>query len=374
MKCLRSQRGLSLIEFMMALLIGLFLLSALIGIFINANDSAKRRSTSERLDEVARQVMNRLEYDLYNAGYIDPFSNATVAQAAFDVANPQISAIYLRQVANLPTDVTQATLLGKATEGAMVPLLGCNNDSYSSLPDVSRLANCGSNAYSRRQSIQMSYQNFAPAGVESVANSARSLTLRQQEQDDSFSGAGNDCAGNKIVDLNGFVVNRYSLQNSSGITSFGCISSVKDDTGTQRWQPIVGGVEEMTFRYLMTPPDETPQNKEIDIKKVVSGLSVIDYLPSNMVIDPNTSKLQWAGVVGVEVCLIVAVEPADGKRETAVQNTQTNIPSCERKDRNAITSDAAFVDDAVRKAGDRRFYKRYLQTISIPNSLYISQQ
>ena len=248
MKCLRSQRGLSLIEFMMALLIGLFLLSALIGIFINANDSAKRRSTSERLDEVARQVMNRLEYDLYNAGYIDPFSNATVAQAAFDVANPQIGAIYLRQVANLPADVTQATLLGKATGGAMVPLLGCNNDSYSNLPDVSRLANCGSNAYSRRQSIQMSYQNFAPAGVESVANSARSLTLRQQEQDDSFSGAGNDCAGNKIVDLNGFVVNRYSLQNSSGITSFGCISSVNNGTGTQRWQPIVGGVEEMTFR------------------------------------------------------------------------------------------------------------------------------
>lgn len=374
MKCLRSQRGLSLIEFMMALLIGLFLLSALIGIFINANDSAKRRSTSERLDEVARQVMNRLEYDLYNAGYIDPFSNATVAQAAFDVANPQIGAIYLRQVANLPADVTQATLLGKATGGAMVPLLGCNNDSYSNLPDVSRLANCGSNAYSRRQSIQMSYQNFAPAGVESVVNSARSLTLRQQEQDDSFSGAGNDCAGNKIVDLNGFVVNRYSLQNSSGITSFGCISSVNNGTGTQRWQPIVGGVEEMTFRYLMTPPDETPRNEEIDIRRVVSGLSVIDYLPSNMVNDPNTSRLQWAGVVGVEVCLIVAVEPADGKRETAVQLTQTRIPSCERKDRNAITSDAAFVDDAVRQAGDRRFYKRYLQTISMPNSLYISQQ
>ena len=368
MNSLKYQKGLSLMELMIALGLGVFLLLALAGIFINANNAGKRRSTSENLDETARQVMGRLEYDLYNAGYVDPFSAADVAMSAFDVNHPEVTAMYFRQAANLPANLNEATILGRVTKGAMIPLLGCNTNQYSdALPSVNSLANCRNNAYSQQQSLQVSYQSFAPTNLRNEVNNARSLALREQEQDESFSGAGVDCTGNKLSNANGFVINRYFLQRRNGINTFGCVSN---ESG---WQPIANGVEEMTFRYLVTPPDETPKDAEIDIKKIRSGLSVVNYLPANMMEDLKNTRLQWAGVVGVEVCLIIAVEPTDGSKEGTMSTTLPNVPTCEKQDHDATRGDAPFKQDIPRSnPRDTRFYKRYVQTISLPNSLYLT--
>ena len=59
MKSVKKQKGLSLIELMVAMGLGVLLLMALTTLFITANESSKRRSTSENLDEVARQVMEQ---------------------------------------------------------------------------------------------------------------------------------------------------------------------------------------------------------------------------------------------------------------------------------------------------------------------------
>ena len=77
-------------------------------------------------------------------------------------------------------------------------------------------------------------------------------------------------------------------------------------------------------------------------------------------------------MVGVEVCLIVAVEPMDGTKEASFAKVQPSVPTCARQAGvNAITAEAPFVTDAARKRGDSRLYKRYVQVISMPNSLYI---
>jgi len=51
-KSLYKQRGLSLIELLIAMGLGVLLLMGLITVFGTANQSSKRRSTSENLDEV----------------------------------------------------------------------------------------------------------------------------------------------------------------------------------------------------------------------------------------------------------------------------------------------------------------------------------
>ena len=142
MNYLNKQRGLSLIELMIAMGLGVLLLLGLVTVFMTANQSSKRRSISENLDETARQVISRLEYDLHNAGYLDPFSSAAAAKAAFDTEDPQILAIYARQTANLNAKLEEATPLGKFTEGKMAPLLGCNGNFNDTLPSVGNLAKC----------------------------------------------------------------------------------------------------------------------------------------------------------------------------------------------------------------------------------------
>ena len=378
MNYLNKQRGLSLIELMIAMGLGVLLLLGLVTVFMTANQSSKRRSISENLDETARQVISRLEYDLHNAGYLDPFSSAAAAKAAFDTEDPQILAIYARQTANLNTKLEEATPLGKFTEGKMAPLLGCNGNFNDTLPSVGNLAKCQNNAFSLRQGIQMGYQSVAPDNIQAKENSdpikapSRSLAFKVQEQDQSFSGAGRDCLGRKIIDTNGLIINRYDVRDGKTkigdnvVGSFGCSSSVGE------WQGIVEGVEEMVFRYLVTPDNKTAAGEKIVFKDATSGLETLSYLPTNKVEDVSNS-LKWASVVGVEVCIIVAVEPVDGTRDASFSAIQTTVPTCARQDINATEPKAPFKADIARRTGDSRYFKRYVQIITMPNSLYVPE-
>ena len=377
MKSLKKQKGLSLIELMVAMVLGVLLLMALTTLFITANESSKRRSTSENLDEVARQVMERLNYDLHEAGYLDPFSSASAAKSAFDLEDPHVLAIYARQKDNLTGNLKEATTLGKFTNGKVVPLLGCNGEfSGSSRPSLTELATCINTTPQVRQSIQIGYQTVAPDNlknqeIKNKNKTAPSPSLASKGQEfDSLSGAGRDCIGRKVGDPNGLVVNRYSVRIDNGIGSFGCSSSAS--TGSEAggpWQGIIEGVEEMTFLYLITPANDTPAGETINMNKSTSGREVLKYLPASKV---EEEDLKWASVVGVEVCLIVAVEPMDGTKEASFAKVQPSVPTCARQAGvNAITAEAPFSADKARAGGDSRLYKRYVQVISMPNSLYI---
>lgn len=377
MKSLKKQKGLSLIELMVAMVLGVLLLMALTTLFITANESSKRRSTSENLDEVARQVMERLNYDLHEAGYLDPFSSASAAKSAFDLEDPHVLAIYARQKDNLTGNLKEATTLGKFTNGKVVPLLGCNGEfSGSSRPSLTELATCINTTLQVRQSIQIGYQTVAPDNlknqeIKNKNKTAPSPSLASKGQEfDSLSGAGRDCIGRKVGDPNGLVVNRYSVRIDNGIGSFGCSSSAS--TGSEAggpWQGIIEGVEEMTFRYLITPANNTPAGETVNISESTSGREVLKYLSASKV---EEEDLKWASVVGVEVCLIVAVEPMDGTKEASFAKVQPSVPTCARRAGvNAITAEAPFSADKARAGGDSRLYKRYVQVISMPNSLYI---
>ena len=371
MKSVKKQKGLSLIELMVAMGLGVLLLMALTTLFITANESSKRRATSENLDEVARQVMERLSHDLHEAGYLDPFSSASAAKSALDLEDPHILAIYARQKDNLTGNLKEATTLGKFTNGQVVPLLGCNGDfSGSSRPSLTQLATCDGNTLQVRQSIQMGYQTVTPDNLKNQTPSADgkqrpspSLTSKEQEKS-SLSGAGKDCIGRDVEDARGLVVNRYSVRINNGIGNFGCSSSA-----AREWQSIIEGVEEMSFRYLITPANNTPAGETVNMSESTSGREVLKYLPASKVEDED---LKWASVVGVEVCLIVAVEPTDRTREAFFAKVQPNVPTCARQAGiNATAAEAPFAADIARPEGNSRLYKRYVQVISMPNSLYL---
>lgn len=359
----KRQQGISLLELMVSLAIGLILLMALASLMIAANNSAKQRSTSELMDEQARQVFFRLENDLYRAGFVDSFMNDTTLQTAFETNNILVAAGYTRQISNI-TNPDQVSLLGRNTNGTILPLVGFDDQNA---PPAAANMTCTNN----RQCLQVAYQaigsNLAAGHFSSVSTEAQENT--------SLSGATVGCDGSRADNDFPILRNRYQIgvANNENNASLQCRSERMNFTGAsggagQGFQPVVVGVEQLVFRYLTTPADETAASETPNLGTTLSGRSVNQYLRASAV---QALPLRWSAVVGVEICVVVAAEPLDGGREADIPSVQPNVPSCLRDDDNDTTANAAWAADTARTQGDMRLYRRYVRTILMPNSLHL---
>lgn len=372
----KQQGGLSLLELLVSLSIGLILLLALASLMITANKSAQQRSTSEALDEQARQVFSLLETDLYRAGFLDPFTDEQTILSVFNLNNVQTLAGYTRQVENI-NDPARATPLGRRTQGRILPLQGFDGT-------ASALAPAGMTCTAERQCIQVAYQAVAfqkevPSSgggsgstLAEVARFSSVASLRQEEE--SLSGAAIGCSGLQAKHTHPIIVNQYQIgiTGTESYTSLRCASSSRNfenenGGGNNAPQPVVSGVEQLTFRYLVTPPDNTIKAERVDLSKTVSGRSVAKLSTASEVatIDAANNPLQWAAVVGVEVCTVVAAQPADGSKEFDIPTVQPNVPTCIKDDNGNWT-------EKTRANGDTRVHRRYVRTINLPNALHLT--
>jgi type IV pilus assembly protein PilW len=86
----RRQQGLSLVELMVAMSIGLFLLAGAITVFGKTRDLYRTNDAAARLQETARYAMSTIEADLRMANYWGLMSRADLIEngPALDLANP----------------------------------------------------------------------------------------------------------------------------------------------------------------------------------------------------------------------------------------------------------------------------------------------
>jgi type IV pilus assembly protein PilW len=86
----RLQRGLSLVELMVAMSIGLFLLAGAISVLAKGRDLYRTNDAEARLQETARYAMSTIEADLRMANYWGLMSRADLIEngPALDTANP----------------------------------------------------------------------------------------------------------------------------------------------------------------------------------------------------------------------------------------------------------------------------------------------
>lgn len=365
---INRQRGASLLEILVSLSIGLILLMVLASLMVVASNSSKQRSTSELLDETARQVFSRLETDLYRSGYVDVFANDTTMLAALNGSSVAALSRYARLRAGI-TDPNRATLIGHLSNGRLQLIVGCNvafvGDVAGANPPV-----CPLGAPSTRQALQISYQ--AVRSSDTATGRFPALSTHAQEGA-SQSGTALTCTSQTATIEDPVVINRYWARPEAGATqsSLYCQSAITGlaqvtATGsTAREQPATLGVEQLVFRYLITPTDNTPNQERPNLETTESGRSVTQYLNADAVM---AHDLRWAGVVGVEICLIVAAEPFDGSREGDVPAVQPVTPNCLR-DGNSTAADAPWAADIQRNAGDTRIFRRYVRTINLPNSI-----
>jgi len=99
-----AQRGMSLVELMVAMAIGLFLLAGAITVFGKTRDLYRTNDSAARLQETARYAMSTIEADLRMANYWGLMSRADLVEngPALDLASPpDVDPAYA-----LPADLT----------------------------------------------------------------------------------------------------------------------------------------------------------------------------------------------------------------------------------------------------------------------------
>lgn len=377
---LKKQRGLTIFELLIVMGLGLILLTALSYLMIGANRSSILRVTSELSDETARQVFSQLERNLLQAGYVDPLSNSARVGQSLNTTNNLVLARYARHKSalNAAKDNKHTfSLLGSLSNGELMPVVGCGVP----FTAAANKWTCGSNDITAQQALMVSYEAIRPA------SDMPFTALHNAEQDKGLETGQtmlchNISSNNSVGEVNGkhysFFQNRFWLGVPNGETqnSVYCGSDVfaLNTPGTVEklatknnaaGSPLTGNVEQMTFRYLVTPMNKSDA-KELALDNTVSAArSIESYLQA-----PNVanSDLGWSGVVGVEVCIIVAVENYDNSRDQSMQTVQPDVPNCLRVN-NSESAYADFIPNSPRPAGDSRMYRRYVRVLSVPNNI-----
>lgn len=390
----KKQAGISLLEMMISLSLGLILLAGLISVYLVANRASGQASFLAQMDQSANDIFYRLGEDAKRAGFVDVTDTPRVAftspgdgktcftpgnQAYSDLLNnladgSPVEDIYKRR---LPENSSSRLLganavrltnrfmtpLGFVSCGNMQPVIGCGDgEQLSGDPSakIDSALSCVSASGAEddndanRQQIQFAYQGIYASDSSGVlpatAVDCTGATLKKGDDSDAISSPRT---------LNGFIVNRYYLaedEKANHASAFTCKGNVGNAAA------LVDGVQELTFRYALSAVTEA-SSTENTTSRVVTKYADADELNGEANADNNFG---WSQVVGVEVCFVLSAPIPNTAGMRALASVQGNTrPTCARKD------DGSFEDNIAKtEAEQNRYFKRYDKVIALPNMLY----
>ncbi len=250
---LRSRvRGVSLVEVMVSLVIGLVVVGAVLVSYIASGKSGAQQAAYAEMNENAQLGLGLLSRDLLLAGYAQPTGYEMTAGA------PPV-----------PTGNLTRTYSGR-------PVFGCDNGFVS--PSAIAAVACATTAGS--PAIEMVYE----ADIENTVPTAANLP--------------SDCLGNTLRPAAGtlsgadyFVTfNRYYLSNGdTGRSELHCASNTRDVLGQPvPGQPLVDNVEAMKFWYGEAGALAADRRR------------VVRYVTA-----PTGNTIDWLNIVSVRVCLLI---------------------------------------------------------------------
>ena len=128
----RLQHGVSLIELMVALSIGLFLLAGAVTVFGKTRDLYRTNDASARLQETARYAMGTIEADLRMANYWGLMSRADLIEngPALDLVNPPAVDPSYALPADLSTYAATINSCGAMWAVKLPAYVEANDDAY----------------------------------------------------------------------------------------------------------------------------------------------------------------------------------------------------------------------------------------------------
>src|SRR5687767_12308340 len=113
----RRQRGINLVELMISMAIGLFLLAGLVGIFVNSSQTSAELSKSAQQLENGRFAMQMLSEDVAHTGFFGAWGFTGTPASAVDPCATSVTDL---------KNGTQVPLFGAANESSVWPLTVAN--------------------------------------------------------------------------------------------------------------------------------------------------------------------------------------------------------------------------------------------------------
>ncbi len=340
---LRRQRGLSLIELLVSIAIGLVILTAIGTAYLNTTNTTRQRENQAELNDPARNVMRMLKQNLTQAGYVDVFdldaNNDTQAASLFIPGNAERANMFIRATAATPVPAPISQFFPGLT-----PVFGCDGAMTSTpnaiVASAVAVQACGA-ASATRHTLQMAYQ-----GVPITATNLPNSLLPA----DTTTGDGLDCLQRPPPVGEVMVINRFSAPAPAA----GAVSQLNcEGSGAAGAQSIAAGVEEFVLRYQMAAPGDAANPS-------AAGGAQQRYLSATEV---SASAMGWAGVTAVEICIVSATPGTSGPAAPGTAALQPTRPTCTR-------DDGVFEANIARAAGDVRLWKRYTSVVSVRNAVF----
>lgn len=340
----QRQRGLSIIELLVSVAIGLVILTAIGTAYINTTNTTRQRENQAELNDPARNVMRMLKQNLTQAGYVDIFDldalNRAQAASLFVPGNADRANMFIRATSATPVPAPISQFFPGLT-----PVFGCDG-AMNSTPNAiigaaAAVQACGA-ASATRHTLQMAYQGIP----NSAANLPNSLLPA-----DATTGDGLDCLQRTPPVGEVMVINRFSAPAPAA----GAVSQLNcEGSGAAGDQSIAAGVEEFVLRYQMAAPGNVAN-------PAAAGGGQQRYLSAT---DVSASAMGWAGVTAVEICIVSATPITSGPAAPGTAAVQPTRPTCTRD------NEGAFDASIARAAGDARLWKRYTSVVSVRNAVF----
>lgn len=343
------QTGFSLVELLVAITIGLVILTAIGAVYINTSNSIRQREDQVELNDPARIVMRLLRQNLMQAGYVDIFDLEAVgrsrAASLFQPGDAALSNLFVRATTGGIDATTPMTVLFNG----LTPVFGCDGAMNSTPNAIVTTAppatqTCGA-ASATRQTLQIAYQGIP----QTPTNPTNSLL-----PDNPDTGDGRDCLQQALPGsaVRPVIINRFGLSNLP--TPAGSSSELRCwGSGAASPQALAAGVEEFVLRYQMAAAGNAAN-------PVAAGSGQQAYINASRV---TASAQGWAGVTAVEVCMVSATPVTRGAAATGTAALQPSRPTCQRD------ADGIFQADIARAAGDTRLWKRFTSVVSLRNAV-----
>ncbi len=259
-------RGISLIEILISMAIGLVVLTAVIVSYVGSGKAGRYQAALTQMNQDAQIGLNLLSREIQLAGYSAPSALTNTAAAG-----------------STPVYVVSYNL-GTAT----APIFGCDvNQGVGTFvdPTAANLA-CGNNGAT---------PTFSGLGVIYEADTKNTVPTSGGVPTDCLGGAITAAAGGYYVARNRYFIDKATGANATGRPELYCAS----DKAGQSKQPLVENVEDMQVWYGIGAGGGARQV----VRYVKAGKDATTAGTINAV-----GASEWANVISVRVCLLMRSE------------------------------------------------------------------
>ncbi len=319
---MRKARGVTLIELMISMAIGLILAAAASYMFLTSQRIYKTIDTRGQQQETAAIVLDFIGRDLKNAGFY-PATFPTTA------AVPGFYGQYSNIVPSTPVAYNQG-------------VFGCSNAVFN--PYASPPA-CPAAVSGAPDSLVVNYFSSDDFTVEGVGSRSDCLRGSVNTVTYNISRAGVGATNTTTVALPVFITNIYSLGSTTTLAldkqsvntrSFRCAGN--SSSGNHR--PLFSGVEELRLRYGVSDGTTIEAPARFHTAAEVSALSAL--------VVGGVSKTGWQRVVSVQVCIVTKT------LDNSVRQTATGTYlNCDNTTVNYTTADRSIYQRSIRTFGLR---------------------